>query len=143
MEQPQYNLLHRKRLEIEYEPIFREFGMGTTIWSPLAYGILTGKYNDGIPDGSRLAANDWLTDRLTDSNIERIRQFSDYAKELGATPAQLAIAWCLKNPRVSTVILGATNTSQLEENLEALPLSQQFGNDFLDRLNDLFPAEGG
>ncbi|GAA3933597.1 aldo/keto reductase [Luteimonas lutimaris] len=131
MEQPQYNLLHRERVEVEYAPLYDEFGMGTTTWSPLASGLLTGKYNDGVPAGSRLASEDyaWLQrDVLGDAasrRLERARAFTALAAELGTGPAPLAIAWCLRNPRVSSVILGASRVAQLEQNLRALEVLEQ------------------
>lgn len=126
MEQPQYNLLHRERAEVEYAPLYREFGMGTTIWSPLSSGVLTGKYSHGIPQGSRLATPgyEWLRERIESpeghADLARVDKLLPIAKELGVSPAQFAIAWCLKNPHVSTVMLGATKVSQLEENFGAL-----------------------
>lgn len=119
MEQPQYNMLWRERLELEYAPLFRKYGLGTTVWSPLASGVLTGKYNDGIPKGSRLEQNEWLRDVLTPENLERVRKLAVVAKSIGCSLPQLAIAWCLKNQQVSTVILGASTVAQLEENLDA------------------------
>jgi voltage-dependent potassium channel beta subunit len=127
MEQPQYNLLDRKRLEVEYAPIFEKYGMGTTTWSPLASGALTGKYLDGIPNGSRasLKGYEWLKDHMVDSDRgqERMKQVAGLvpiAEELETSPSKLAIAWCLLNERVSTVILGASKIEQLEENLKAV-----------------------
>ncbi|MGY1458911.1 MULTISPECIES: aldo/keto reductase [unclassified Luteimonas] len=127
MEQPQYNLLHRRRVELEYAPLYAELGLGTTVWSPLASGLLTGKYNDGVPEGSRAAREDWLRERLAggegDDRLARARRFTALADELGVRPGALAIAWCLRNPHVSTVILGASRVSQLLENLGALELA--------------------
>ncbi|MFC3716847.1 aldo/keto reductase [Luteimonas soli] len=129
MEQPQYNLLHRERVEAEYAPLYADFGMGTTTWSPLASGLLTGKYNDGVPDGSRMASEDyaWLQrDVLGDAasrRLPRARAFTALATELGVGPAPLAIAWCLRNPHVSSVILGASRVAQLLQNLEALDVA--------------------
>ena len=126
MEQPQYNLLHRQRVEQEYAPLYADAGLGTTIWSPLASGLLTGKYNDGIGADSRLAQTtmDWLKDAVlgdpAQDRLGKVRRFTALAAELGESPAQLAIAWCLRNPNVSSVILGASRVSQLEENLRAL-----------------------
>jgi voltage-dependent potassium channel beta subunit len=127
MEQPQYNLLDRKRLEVEYAPIFEKYGMGTTTWSPLASGALTGKYLDGIPSGSRasLKGYEWLKDSMVESDRgqERMKQVAGLlpiAEELGTSPSKLAIAWCLLNERVSSVILGASRVEQLEENLKAV-----------------------
>ncbi|MGY0610959.1 aldo/keto reductase [Luteimonas sp. A501] len=126
MEQPQYNLLHRRRVELEYAPLYAELGMGTTVWSPLASGLLTGKYDGGVPEGSRLAQEGWLHDLVIgeagEKRLERARCFTALATELGARPSALAIAWCLRNPHVSTVILGASRVAQLLENLEALDL---------------------
>lgn len=127
-EQPQYNMLHRDRFEVEYFPLYRSpYNMGTTIWSPLASGILTGKYNDGIPEGSRMAqaGYDWLVAILNrhqaSGMMERVRKLGEYAeKHFSCSLAQLALAWCVKNPNVSTVLLGATKPSQLEENFGAL-----------------------
>ncbi|MDQ7997483.1 MAG: aldo/keto reductase [Luteibacter sp.] len=125
MEQPQYNLLHRERFEREYAPLYERYGMGTTIWSPLASGLLTGKYNDGIPDDSRMGHADyaWLRESLLGNDgarLETVRSLAPIAADLGIPLARLSLAWCLKNPNVSTVILGASRTSQLEENLKAL-----------------------
>ncbi len=128
MEQPHYNLFHRTRFEQELSPVLEKHGLGTTTFSPLASGLLTGKYNDGIPAGSRLnvAGLEWLRDKLTgpgsDKKIEAVKQFAGIAAELGTTLPCLALAWCLKNPQVSTVILGASRVEQLKENLRALEL---------------------
>ena len=132
MEQPQYNLLDRKRFEIEYEPIFKKFGMGTTIWSPLASGALTGKYLEGIPEGSRasLEGYEWLKKYMIDSDrgqarMKKVAELMNIAEELGESLSKIAIAWCLLNENVSTIILGASKIEQLEENLKApevLPL---------------------
>lgn len=132
MEQPQYNLLHRTRVELEYAPLYSELGLGTTTWSPLASGLLTGKYNDGIAPDSRLGqqANAWLQPMVLgteeERRLERARRFTALAAELGESPAQLAIAWCLRNPHVSTVMLGASSTAQLVENLGALAVSERY-----------------
>ena len=127
MEQPQYNLLDRKRFEVEYDPIFRKFQMGTTIWSPLASGALTGKYLDKIPEGSRatLKGYEWLKNHMIDSErgqarMEKVRNLKPIADELGVSLSKMSIAWCLLNPNVSTVILGASKVEQLKENLESL-----------------------
>ena len=127
MEQPQYNLLDRKRFEVEYDPIFRRYQMGTTIWSPLASGALTGKYLDGIPEGSRatLKGYEWLKKHMIDSErgqarMDKVRNLKPIADELGVSLSKMSIAWCLLNPNVSTVILGASKVNQLKENLEAL-----------------------
>lgn len=127
MEQPQYNLLDKKRFEVEYDPIFRRYQMGTTIWSPLASGALTGKYLDGIPEGSRatLKGYEWLKKHMIDSErgqarMDKVRNLKPIADELGVSLSKMSIAWCLLNPNVSTVILGASKVDQLKENLEAL-----------------------
>lgn len=140
MEQPQYNMLVRDRFEKEYAPLFRKYQLGTTIWSPLASGILTGKYNDGIPEGSRLAQQDWLRERLTPEGIAVVRSIGGIAKELGCSTAQLAIAWCLKNPNVSTVILGATSIRQLEENIGALNIKEQLSPEIMGRIQKILGA---
>jgi voltage-dependent potassium channel beta subunit len=127
VEQPQYNLLHRERVEQEYAPLYERFGMGTTIWSPLASGLLAGRYNEGIPDDSRLAqpGYEWLRETVLGTGrerVERVRHLAPIAQELGVSQAQLALAWCLANPHVSTVLLGASRREQLEQNLAALEL---------------------
>ena len=125
VEQPQYNLLHRERVEVEYAPLYEAYGMGTTIWSPLSSGLLTGKYNNGVPANSRITqpGYEWLRDRVLGKGKERVdkvRALQPIADELGVELAQLAIAWCLLNPHVSTVMLGASKIEQLEKNLGAL-----------------------
>ncbi len=140
MEQPQYNLLHRERVELEYAPLYAEYGLGTTIFSPLSSGLLTGKYNDGVPEGSRLGQEGygWLQRMVLgdaqSGRIERARRFSALAAELGVEPAPLAIAWCLSNPHVSTVLLGASRVGQLLQNLEALSLLERFDEPVWRRL---------
>ena len=135
MEQPQYNLLHRERVESEYAPLYAEYGMGTTIWSPLASGLLTGKYNNGVQQEGRLAQEDyawlqsWVLGDPKERRIERSRKFTALARELGVAPAPLAIAWCLRNPQVSTVMLGASRNEQLLQNLEALEVLERLGED--------------
>lgn len=126
MEQPQYNLLHRARVEQEYAPLYADPGIGTTIFSPLASGLLTGKHNGGMEPGSRLGQQDmgWLRDLVlgesAEQRLQQVRRYTDLAAELGYSPAELAIAWCLRNPNVSSVILGASRVGQLEQNLRAL-----------------------
>jgi voltage-dependent potassium channel beta subunit len=123
MEQPQYNLFHRERVEREYARLYADIGLGTTIWSPLASGLLTGKYNDGIPPDSRgtIKGYEWLAERLTEpAKIAKVRKLAPIAQDLGCTLAQLSIAWCLKNPHVSTVITGASRPAQVRENMQAL-----------------------
>ncbi|HEX5131435.1 MAG TPA: aldo/keto reductase [Candidatus Krumholzibacteria bacterium] len=126
MEQPQYHLLHRARVEDEYAPLYDDPGIGLTIWSPLASGLLTGKYDDGMPAGTRasLPGMEWLRDELTGEaarpRIAKVKRLKTVADDVGCTRAQLAIAWCLMNPRVSSVITGATRVEQVTENLGAL-----------------------
>ncbi len=124
MEQPQYNLICRKRFEEEYKPVYANYGMGTTTWSPLASGILTGKYLDGIPAGSRLdlAGYEWLRKDADPAGpiTAAVRRLVEVSRRIGITPARLAVAWCLCNPRVSSVILGATKVAQLQETLRAI-----------------------
>ncbi len=126
MEQPQYNLLHRARVEAEYAPLYADPGIGTTIFSPLASGLLTGKHNAGMEPGSRLGQQDmgWLRDLVlgdsAEQRLQQVRRYTELAAELGYSPAELAIAWCLRNPNVSSVILGASRVGQLEQNLRAL-----------------------
>ncbi len=140
MEQPQYNMLHRDKVEREFRRLYDEPGLGTTTWSPLASGVLAGRYDDGIPEESRLAVPtyDWLKDEvLTDERIDVARRLRTVAGELGISRAQLAIAWCLKNPDVSTVILGASRPQQLEENLAALDKVELLTDDVMSRIDDL------
>lgn len=128
VEQPEYNLFRRERVEKEYEAIYETTGIGLTTWSPLASGVLTGKYLNGIPAGSRLSRDNmsWVReDKLVPEKLDFVRRFVDIAKEVGATPAQLAIAWCLKNPRVSSVITGASSREQVLENMKALEVYQR------------------
>lgn len=123
MEQPQYNMFERFKMEMDYLPVFQNVGLGTTIWSPLAAGFLTGKYNEGIPEGSRLSIKgfDWLKERwLQEEKLKKVKQLSDLAKQLGVSLATLAIAWTISNPNVTSTILGATKKEQLQENLKAL-----------------------
>lgn len=137
MEQPEYNMFHRDKMENEYLQIFRNVGLGTTIWSPLAAGVLTGKYNEGIPEGSRLAIKgfEWLAAKqLNEQRIEKVRQLTAIANELGCSMASLAIAWCAYNPNVSTVILGATKADQLTENLKALEVLSLLDNEVMERI---------
>ncbi|WP_269790170.1 aldo/keto reductase [Stenotrophomonas sp. Iso1] len=144
MEQPQYNLLHRQRVEQEYAPLYADAGLGTTIWSPLASGLLTGKYNDGIAADSRLGqpSLEWLQTSVlgepADDRLGKVRRFSALAAELGESPAQLAIAWCLRNPNVSSVILGASRVSQLEENLRALDVLERVDAQGWQRIEAIF-----
>jgi len=140
MEQPQYNLFERTKMEQDYLPIFKNHGMGTTIWSPLASGLLTGKYNDGIPEGSRMALENyaWLKDRMMqDDKLERVKKLSQVASDMGTSLATLSIAWCIHNPNVTTAILGATRESQLMENLEALNVYTQLTPALLQEIDGI------
>ena len=144
MEQPQYNLFERHKMEVDYYTIFKNIGMGTTIWSPLASGLLTGKYNDGIPTDSRLALEgfEWLKDRtLSDERLQRVHELDAIAKELGTSLATLAIAWCIRNPNVTTAILGATKELQLEENLKALEVYPKLTQEVLDRIDEVMKTK--
>ena len=136
MEQPQYNMFNRERFEKEYAPIFRDLGYGTTIFSPLASGLLSGKYNDGIPQDSRAALEgyEWLQRGITEERIEKVRQLSALAGDLGCTTAQLALAWCLTNPNVSSVITGASRPAQVTENMKALDVAPKLTDDVLERI---------
>lgn len=140
MEQPQYNLLHRRRFEEEYAILYKELGYGTTIWSPLAGGLLTGKYNQGIPKGSRGDLKDfaWMKSHFQDAkNLEVTRQLGQVADDLGVSLAQLSLAWLLKNPHVSTVITGASNVAQLEENMKAADIKHQLTDDVMQRIAEI------
>jgi len=138
MEQPQYNLLHRKRVEREYQSLYKDLGLGLTIWSPLASGLLTGKYRNGIPAGSRatLEGYAFLRDSLTDpakNNV--VAELESVARDLGATLSQLALAWCLVNKNVSTVITGATRVEQLNENMKALEVLPKLTPELLGKVD--------
>lgn len=147
MEQPQYHLYHRDRVEQEYKRLYSTIGLGTTIWSPLASGVLTGKYSSGVDEGTRLARKglDWLRNNiLTEDNIRKTESLKPIAQELNATLPQLAIAWCLKNPNVSTVILGASKTAQLQENIASLAIVPKLTDDVIKRIEEIVqnkPAE--
>ena len=139
MEQPQYNLFHRKRVELELTPVCRDFGLGLTTWSPLYSGILSGKYNDGIPEGSRASLLDmsWIRDRITLDRIRAVRQLTALATELEITTAQLAIAWLLRRKEVSSVITGATRVEQLDENLGAAEATEKLTDDVLEQIEQI------
>ena len=137
MEQPQYNMFHRDIFEIEYDPIFKQLGYGTTIWSPLASGVLSGKYANGIPAGSRAALPgfDWLQEhQITAERIEKVKHLSVIAADLGCTMSQLALAWCLKNPNVSTVITGASRPEQVVENMKAIDVEDNLTPDVMEKI---------
>lgn len=140
MEQPQYNLFERDKVEKDYLEVFKNVGLGTTIWSPLASGLLTGKYNNGIPEGSRLAIEgfDWLKERLImEEKIEKVKQLQELANELGCSLPALSIAWCIKNPNVTTAILGATRKEQLLDNLTALQAVELLNTEVLQKIESI------
>ena len=140
VEQPQYNLLERNKVENEFLMIFKTVGMGTTIWSPLASGLLSGKYNDGIPADSRfgLTGFDWLRDRwIKESLLTRVKQLTALANELGISMAAMSIAWCIRNPNVTTAILGATKKEQLLENLKALDALSKLDEAVMQRIEEI------
>jgi len=143
MEQPEYNMFHRERVEREYGRLYTEIGLGTTIWSPLASGVLTGKYSDGIPEQSRLRLKgyEWLRERYETEEgrqrLEKVRQLGPIAKELGCSMAQLALAWCLKNPNVSSVITGASRPQQVAENMKALDVMEQLTPEIMARIEGI------
>ncbi len=141
MEQPQYNLFERSKVEVEFAPLYEEMGLGLTTWSPLASGLLSGKYLDGIPEGSRatLPGYDWLRDYLTDPEKNgRVRALKTVADDLGVTLSQLSIAWCAANPHVSTVITGASRVEQVSENLGALDTLKKLTPDVRARIDAVF-----
>jgi voltage-dependent potassium channel beta subunit len=143
MEQPQYNLLHRDRVEKEYARLYRDIGLGTTIWSPLASGLLTGKYSDGIPPDSRgrIKGYEWLAERLSDpAKLAVAKRLAPIAADLRCTLAQMSLAWCLKNPNVSTVITGASRASQVVENMKALDVVPMLGPDVMARIETALSA---
>lgn len=140
MEQPQYNLFERYKVEKEFLPIYDFVGLGTTIWSPLASGLLSGKYNNGIPENSRLALPEmsWLKDKIfTDDKLKKVTQLSELAKELDVSMASLSIAWCIKNPHVTTAILGATRKEQLAENLKAIDVMEKLTPEVLEKIEGI------
>jgi voltage-dependent potassium channel beta subunit len=144
VEQPQYNLIERNKVENEYDMIFNTVGMGTTIWSPLGAGLLTGKYNEGIPEGSRFALEgfDWLRDRwMVEDKLAKVKRLTAFAKELGVSVAALSIAWTIKNPNVTTAILGATRNEQLTENLKALDALPLLTADVMQRIEDIMQTK--
>jgi len=143
MEQPEYNMFHRYRVEVEYAPLYRSFGLGTTIWSPLASGLLTGKYNNGIPEGTRISlpGYEWLRKRFEGEEfkkkIEVVKKLASFSKELGCTLPQMALAWCLQNPQVSTVITGASRPEQVVENMQAIEVAKQLTPDVIDKIEGI------
>ncbi len=143
MEQPQYSMLHRDRVEEEYSRLYKECGLGTTVWSPLASGLLTGKYDEGIPEGSRLSLENlsFLKDNYESDKgqvaLEKVRKLKPIAEKLGCTRAQLALAWCLKNPNVSSVITGASRASQVEDNMGALVVADELSPAVMQSIEDI------
>ena len=137
MEQPQYNMFHREKVEVEYSQIYKTVGLGTTIWSPLASGVLTDKYLNGFPEDTRLSMKDveWLKElAYTEERIEKVRLLNVVAKDIGTDMPKLALAWCLKNPNVSTVILGASKIQHLKENLKAIEVVDLITTEVSERL---------
>ncbi len=145
MEQPQYNMFFRERVEKEYAPLFdSRHGLGTTVWSPLASGFLTGKYLDGVPEGSRLSIPElsWLQDRFSEESLAaKVRALKQFADKRYVPLNRLAIAWCLKNPNVSTVILGASRVSQLEDNLKSLEALDLLDNEAMDEIEQILASD--
>jgi voltage-dependent potassium channel beta subunit len=143
MEQPEYNMFNRERVEKEYAQLYRDFGLGTTIYSPLASGLLTGKYNEGIPQGTRASLPDyqWLREDFEREearrNIEKVKRLQPIADKLGCTMAQLALAWCLKNPHVSTVITGASRPEQVDENMKALEIAARLTDPVIEQIDSI------
>ncbi len=140
MEQPQYNMLEREKVETEFARLYGDIGLGLTTWSPLKSGALTGKYLDGIPEGSRasLPGYDWLRDGLTDAAVnEKVARLADIAKGLDCSLAQLAIAWCAANPNVSTVITGASRAEQVTENMGALDVLARLDDEVMGRIGEV------
>lgn len=140
VEQPQYNMLHRHKVEVEFAQIYKTVGLGLTIWSPLASGLLTGKYNSGISDDYRLKRDElaWLAERnLVDENLKKVAQLMELANEIGTDVTRMAIAWCLKNPNVSTVLLGASKPEQLKHNLSALEVVSILTDQVMERIESI------
>jgi voltage-dependent potassium channel beta subunit len=146
MEQPQYNMFHRRRVEMELSSLCKEYGLGLTTWSPLYYGILSGKYNDGIPEGSRASMESmaWIRDRITPERVAIVRQLTSVANDLHISTAQLAIAWLLRRKEISSVITGATNIKQLQDNLDSSEAVEKLNDDVIDQIEhilDNYPDE--
>lgn len=141
MEQPEYNLFNRHKMENDYLQVFKNVGLGTTIWSPLASGILTGKYNKGIPEESRLSIPgfEWLKDKTyVEEKLDKVRNFELLANELSVSMASLSIAWCIINPNVSTAILGATKKEQLMENLKSVDVLPKLTEEVMQKIDVMF-----
>ena len=144
MDQPQYNMFHREKVESEFKPLYDDIGLGTTIWSPLASGLLTGKYNDGIPDDSRLSMDqyEWLKESLLDSEegkerLKKVGELANVADDLGISMPHLALAWCLKNEDVSTVITGASKPQQVKENMKAIDKVDLLTDDVIEKIEEI------
>jgi voltage-dependent potassium channel beta subunit len=140
MEQPQYNMMHREKVELEFSQIYKTVGLGTTIWSPLASGILTGKYNDGMPEETRLSMDglEWLKDaNLVEEKLAKVKELTKLAKEIGTTMPKLAIAWTLKNENVSTAILGASKIDQLKETLTTIDDLDKLTDEVMEKIEDI------
>ena len=140
MEQPQYHLFHRERLEVEYDPLFKKYQMGTTIWSPLASGMLSGKYLDGIPADSRanLPGYEWLREKLTDQEtLNKVRKLKVISDRLDCSLSQLALAWCASNPNVSTVITGASRVEQVYENMKSLEVFEMITSELKNEIQEI------
>jgi voltage-dependent potassium channel beta subunit len=140
MEQPQYNLFEREKIEKDYLDVFRNVGLGTTIWSPMASGLLTGKYNDGIPKNSRFALQgfDWLKERwMLEDNMKKVKKLAELSNKMGVSLATLSIAWCIHNPNVSTAILGATKKQQLIENLKSLEVVKMLTPEIMEKIDGI------
>lgn len=144
MDQPQYNMFTRDKVEREFSELYDDIGLGTTIWSPLASGLLTGKYNDGVPEGSRLSLDDydWLRKRLLETEsgrrkLEKVKELAGIADEAGIPMPQFALAWCLKNENVSTVITGASKAEQVEQNMKAIDVVDKLTPDVMERIEEV------
>ncbi|MBM7558551.1 potassium channel beta subunit family protein [Marinitoga litoralis] len=143
MEQPQYNMFVREKVEKEFKPLYEKYGLGLTTWSPLASGLLTGKYNNGIPEDSRLAKFKSLAEHMkenglfSDENIEKVRKLSNIAKDLDVSMSQLALAWLLKNPNVSTVITGASRVEQVKENMKAVEVKEKLTDEIMQEIEKI------
>lgn len=149
MEQPQYNMFHRQKVDHDFTKLYEEIGLGTTIWSPLCSGVLTGKYNDGMPEEDtrlNIEGLSWLKDRsLTDENLNKVRTLTDLAGDLGTSMARLALAWCIKNPGVSTVITGASKMHHLKDNIGAVDIVDKLDESVMNRIEEILgnkPSSG-
>jgi voltage-dependent potassium channel beta subunit len=147
MEQPQYNMFHREKVECEFGPLYEKFGLGTTVWSPLASGLLTGKYNDGDPGKTRISIPmySWLRDQFqteeAQRRLDKVKKLAEVANDLSTTLPQLALAWCLKNPHVSTVITGASRPEQVRENMRAGELVGKFTDEVMGQIENILRGD--